>query len=150
MHNGDSNQLSKAAFPPWMQTLRAAVDAELKDDDLQGIVRAFVDKAKQGDEKAARFVLEYLMGGKLAPQNVTIHNHYEANGTAPKQTIVVDSTESRIHTYLEASGSAKPAIIAADLGLPVDAVKEALKSEWFVNEGGAWRIAKASDRKSRY
>ena len=148
MNNGEPNQISKTAFPPWMQSLRKAVDAELKEGDLQEIVRAFIDKAKSGDDKAARFVLEYLMGGKLAPQNVTIHNHYDVNNHLVSQTLDVTDVEIRVRDYLEVAGQAKPHVIAADLELPVERVQAALRSDWFIGETNGYCLASSKRRRA--
>lgn len=130
-----------------MQALRDAVDAELTEEDMQGIVRAFVDKAKQGDEKAAKFVIEYLMGGKFVPQSLTINNHYGNDGpTYPGRTIEVGrpSNRDRVYSYLEAAGPTKPAVIAADLELPLKTVTGTLNHKWFEKTGNGFQIARTN------
>lgn len=144
--NGEARKL--ASLPPWMESLRAAVDAELKGDDLQGIVRAFVDKAKKGDERAARFVIEYLMGGKFAPTEVTIHNHFGGSAEAEEKPLrTVESynptPQDLVVNYLEAAGKAKPAVIAADVNLPLKTVTGILNSKRFTRDGEFYLISHA-------
>lgn len=140
-------------FPPWMQALRHAVDQNVTADDLDGIVKAFVEKAKKGDEKAARFVIDYLMGGKLAPQQVTINNHFQTDPDR-KPSPVSDAIpcreqplKERIYVYLEAAGPTKAKKIAQELDLPLALIQPELENEWFTESSGTWRIAKAGDRR---
>jgi len=123
-----------------MAELRSAVDAEITEEDTKAIVRAFVDKAKNGDERAAKFVLEYLMGGKFTPQSVEIHNHY-----GEPRPIEVEprelSARERIYAYLQASGPTKAAVIAADLDMPLKTVTGTLNHSWFKRNGQTAEIA---------
>ena len=50
--------------------LRAALLREVKEGDVQAIIRKMIAKAKQGNVEAARLVLDRLFG--KPPQNVTL------------------------------------------------------------------------------
>lgn len=107
-----------------------------------------MDKAKQGDERAARFVIEYLMGGKFAPTEITVHNHYGDVPSAEEQPVRTielpqPTSRDRVFSYLEAAGSAKAAVIAADLNLPLKTVTGVLNHKWFKKDGERYEIARA-------
>jgi hypothetical protein len=67
--------------PPWMQAMREAAERKLTGDVMERIIDAQIRKAEQGDQRAARFVLDYL-GGAMALKGATFnqHNHYYASG----------------------------------------------------------------------
>ena len=140
------NSRTTSPLPAWLQVTRDAVAAEIKDEDMKAIVRAFVEKAKKGDEKAAKFVIEYLMGAKHTPQQLTIENHYHGvDPDAPRA--VTDQTplsdRERIQMYLEAAGTSKPAVIAADLNLPFRTVTGILNHKSFRQTVDGWEISHA-------
>lgn len=49
--------------PQWIQDMRAAVSAALKPEDVKVMIQRQVDKAKEGDVAATKFVLDYVLGG---------------------------------------------------------------------------------------
>jgi hypothetical protein len=53
----------KNVVPPWIQSMRDAIAASVTPDDIKAMVQAQVKKAKDGDERATRFVLEHVLGG---------------------------------------------------------------------------------------
>ena len=83
-------------LPAWIKQMRAAVRESVSDEDLQAIIQAQVDKAKEGDQKAAKFVLDQL--GQLASlKGVKIeqHNHhYHAGGEAGESDGEAQTDES--------------------------------------------------------
>lgn len=76
-----SNNLpAPSGVPEWAQRLRQAAFDGITEEDMAAIVRAQVDKAKAGDQQAAKFVLEYLVGIGAPAKSITqTINHY---GTA--------------------------------------------------------------------
>ncbi|MDB5297794.1 MAG: hypothetical protein JWO31_3777 [Phycisphaerales bacterium] len=70
--------------PPWLQSLRDAMSGSIKGDDLQSIMQAQVDKAKEGDMRAASFVFNQahkLMAAQAQqapPVTIVQNNYYDA------------------------------------------------------------------------
>lgn len=110
--------------------LEQMVEQHIAEDDLKTIVTTFVEKAKSGHEPSARFVIDYLLGGRKTPQSVTVNqffgdgdqeSHTLVGATAPEATAL-----DQVSIYLSAAGRATPKLIAADTGLPESEVVSVL------------------------
>ena len=56
--------------------LRAAVFDGVSEGDVAEVVQGITKRAKDGDPQALKYFFEYVLGGKLAPQNATQNNFY--------------------------------------------------------------------------
>lgn len=74
-------EIVPAGVPEWAQRLRQAAFNGVTEQDMAAIVKAQVEKAKAGDERAAKFVLEYLVGIGAPARAITQNNYYRGNGT---------------------------------------------------------------------
>lgn len=136
--------------PNWLMGLRSAVASSVSADDVTAIIQAQVEKAKNGDEKAAKFVLDYVMGpnGKSA-QSIT-QNVFHVHLPSEDSSNVIDASaqqslnlRQKIYTLLEASGPLTPGQIAANLSMDHDEVLEALDHHWFKSiRGGQYGLTK--------
>lgn len=66
-------------IPEWIAAMREAALGSLSRDELVSICRAQVQKAVGGDEKAARFVIEYLLGGLGMKGATFVQNNFSGN-----------------------------------------------------------------------
>lgn len=63
-------------LPTWITLMREAAIKCVKPEDIEQIVKAQVDKAKAGDEKALKFVFEQVLGGASMKGATFIQNVY--------------------------------------------------------------------------
>lgn len=68
----------------WQEKLRQAIFESVTEEDVKGIVRAQVDKAKAGDKAALKFVMEYIVGAKNQPTKLVQQNYYQDVATAAR------------------------------------------------------------------
>jgi hypothetical protein len=88
--NGRARPLALAEtmeLPAWMQSIRDAVSQSIKPEDLKAIMGKQIEKAKQGDERAAKFVMDQArnfseMRGMTLVQNNNYYN-VAAGAVAP-------------------------------------------------------------------
>lgn len=70
-----------AALPDWMMSIRNAITGAIGADDLSEILKVQIEKAKKGDEKAARFVLDQAKAfADLRGVSITQNNNYYNDG----------------------------------------------------------------------
>jgi hypothetical protein len=65
--------------PPWLKALRESMAGAIEPSDLKEIMQAQVDKAKQGDERAAKFVFNQahrMMQAEQQKRLTVIQNNY--------------------------------------------------------------------------
>lgn len=69
-------------LPPWMKALREAMTGSITGDDITQVMKAQVDKAKEGDLRAASFVMNQahkLMAtqSQQCPATIVQNNYYD-------------------------------------------------------------------------
>lgn len=66
--------------PAWMAKLRAAAQKHITENDIEAIVAKQVEKAKDGDQAALKFVFDQVLGGASFKGatfvQTTTHHHY--------------------------------------------------------------------------
>jgi hypothetical protein len=83
-------------LPPWLVALRDAMGSSIAGDDLKLIMKAQIDKAKEGDIKAANFVMSQAHKMLQAEQKkVTIVQNNYYDGADPDATIDPDDDQRR-------------------------------------------------------
>lgn len=65
-------------LPPWMLALRQAAEEAINTTDVSEIVKKQVELAKGGDQRAAKFVFDQLLGGAALKGATFIQNNYAA------------------------------------------------------------------------
>lgn len=80
-------------LPPWVQTMRAAAMKVIKQEDVEAMVKAQVDKAKKGDEKAMKFVFEQILGGAQMKGATFVQNNYQLESNAAAAAPAVSSRQ---------------------------------------------------------
>ena len=125
-----------------METAKSLVS----ESDIEAILRKQVDKAKAGDDRAARFVLDFVGKAHAAPQPVNatqniIHVHVPAGVSADGE----DGLRIKTLALIEASGPLTPGQVAAQLGADPAAVERAVDHPWFKAAGGG-RLRLAAQR----
>jgi hypothetical protein len=70
----ESLSRSQADIVTWQQTLRGALVNSITVEDIQQIVAKQLDKAKKGDETAAKFIISQIVNGgpaiKMSQTNI--------------------------------------------------------------------------------
>lgn len=86
MSNMKRNEMSsqESQLPAWIQLMRDAVLKCIKQEDIEAMVNKQVEKAKAGDEKAMKFVMEQILGGAALKGATFVQNNYAQE--APRQT----------------------------------------------------------------
>ncbi|MEP0846043.1 MAG: hypothetical protein HRF50_04380 [Phycisphaerae bacterium] len=65
-----------AVMPPWMAAMRKAAMGAISEQDVQAIVRAQIEAAKQGDRHAIKFVFDYILGGNTMKGGTFVQNNF--------------------------------------------------------------------------
>lgn len=121
------NGLAKSR-PAWMERASSLVS----DDDLSAILSKQVEKAKNGDDRAARFVLDFVGKQQQTPtvtnatQNVF---HIHVHGEPPRDES--ESLRLKCLALVEHAGPLTAGQIAAQLGIEPDQVEAAVKHPAF-------------------
>lgn len=130
--------------PTWLVTLREAINKTITPDAIEKMLLAQVEKAKEGDAKALKLVMELAAQQPQQAVNATqnvFHVHLPAGATANEDPVRV-----KVFAALEALGPMSPQEIASNTGLDKSAVEESLDHPWFAvdSRGGhprRWTIA---------
>jgi hypothetical protein len=77
-HNPNPDHLPDptGGLPPWMALMRQAAMKCIRPGDIEAMIQAQVDKAKKGDERAAKFVFDQVLGGATLKGATFIQNVY--------------------------------------------------------------------------
>lgn len=82
----DNGMTRQPNLPPWMTAMRQAAASAITEQDLKAIVQKQVEKAKEGDPNAVKFVFDLAMGG--APKGATFVqniNHFHGDEANPQK-----------------------------------------------------------------
>lgn len=74
------------ALPAWVQKMRSAAQAAITEQDIREIVAKQVERAKQGDEKAMKFVFDQVLGGAAMKGATFVQNNYAVEEPAAAKT----------------------------------------------------------------
>ena len=77
-----SGEIDRASIVAWQTELRIAVFDAVKASDIREILRAQIEKAKNGDARAAEFVLRYCVG----TPTVRVDQRVQVDRAAPSAT----------------------------------------------------------------
>lgn len=151
----------------WADRLRAAAYDAVKESDIQEVIQAQLVKAKAGDQKAAKFVLDFLTGGapKVQLQKVVV---YKQSRTVQRQAKprpgerhnpdLDDAMEARptaapveagpsvrvlrrlAALFLHANGPCPGPGLAAELEVSAEELETVLECEWFALTAGKWTL----------
>lgn len=116
-----------------LYTVLRTVEAE----DMEEIVQKQVEKAKAGDGKAARMLMDMVQAGQPVPE-VSVQ----------QQVVVAESgkpdwrQEARkiIACLIAFSGPQTTQEVAAKLRFTAPGVTEVLECDWFEKDGGKWHL----------
>ncbi len=155
-----------AGIGAWAEKLREAAFDAVKAEDITAIIASQVEKAKAGDQAAARFVLGYLTG-QAAPkvekviERVKIIDRRGGKGVrsaervrvesapaAPPVPVAIDSPSARqlrklAALYLIANRPCRKAELERELEVETSTLDAVLAHEWFALDGGLWAITPA-------
>lgn len=112
MKNEVTSQQSQ--IPPWIQMMRDAAMKCIKPEDIEAMVTKQVEKAKAGDEKAMKFVMEQILGGASLKGATFVQNNYAAETPQPpkRDTQITEITEIARQAYVHEKA---PAVNASHL-----------------------------------
>ena len=135
--NGTPARVSQpAGQPPWLMAFRAAIAKTITTEAIEEMLEAQVTKAKKGDSKALKLVMELASHGQSAasqPVNATqnvFHVHL------PEERSVDDPLRVKIYAFLEAMGPHSAGEIAANIGVDPATVEDSLDHPWFLSGKG--------------
>ena len=109
-------------LPAWIQRARNAVSEAITEDDIKQIVKKQVELAKSGDQRACRFIFDFLLGGTKPPNltqnvfNVQLGSSVETEQVPPSGVLL------KVHAVLEAMGPLTAKQIAANINVSVEDV----------------------------
>lgn len=116
----------------------------VSEDDMEAIVRVQVRRARNGEEKAARLVIDMLQAGLATPcaepasPDVYV-NQTVLNVASNSVCSVQDRRESIVH-LLAQSGPQSPIAIQEHITCSLAQVNEALNHPWFEREADGWHL----------
>lgn len=73
--------------PPWIQEMRDVVAKSISTEDVKAMIEAQVKKAKEGDERALKFVFEYVLGGMDLRGATFVQKNYSGKRGAKPATV---------------------------------------------------------------
>lgn len=152
----------------WAEKLREAAYDAVKEADVQELIKSLMEKAKAGDLKAAKFVMDFLTGGapKVQMQTVIVHKRTKttqrqapppAKGErhspdldelmeARPRPAALDASPSvkvlrRLAALsLNANGPSPGPALAAQLEVTAEELETVLECDWFALKGGHWSL----------
>jgi len=148
----------------------------ITDADMGEMMKAIMQKAKEGDMKAAKFVLEFLGAHKPPPPNVTVHLHKSKRTSESRQTHEgrpaptpakagdpaagpvpappskapdpphVTVLRRMAALILHTAGGTPATGLAGQLGVDQEGLTHLLTHDWFTAVGGRWELTAAGRR----
>lgn len=106
-------------LPPWMLALRTAAQQSITAEDITQIVKKQVERAKSGDERAIRFVFDYVLGGSGMKGATFVQNNFPAGDSPTKPTAARPGTNSKLSAMQRRAAAGIP-LNRADDGPEVD------------------------------
>ena len=95
-------------LPPWLVAVRKIAADVVKESDIREIITKQLELAKKGDQRAARFVLDYLNGGNL--RGITlVQNFFGDEGDPRSKTQERPGTAKKIKVMQRRVASGMPA-----------------------------------------
>ena len=87
---------AEECLPPWMQAMRALARSEVQEGDIKEIVQSQIKRAKDGDQKAIKFVFEQLLGGAELKGATFIQNNYHGGESPERPTKAKPGSKAKI------------------------------------------------------
>lgn len=140
-HTDGAVALQAPALPPWLIAMRQAVSDAVSPDDIKEMIQAQVKRAKEGDAKALKVVMELM--GSNQPINLTQNNFEITTPAAPSdRRSRTRDLKGKIFAILSAPRQPPmtPGQIAACVGEEFEDVEQVLETcDWFAsNTQGEW------------
>ena len=85
-HENNNLPATGDALPPWVVKMRQAAQSVIQPSDIEAIVRKQVDKAKEGDPAALKFVFEQVLGGAALKGATFVQNNFTSESRPDKPT----------------------------------------------------------------
>lgn len=152
----------------WAEKLREAAYNAVKETDVEELMQVYLKKAKEGDQKAAKFVLDFLTGGapKVQLQTVIVHKKTRSSqrqaradraapnpGEAPARPPAAEPGGPSVRVlrrlachFLSANGPSPGPALTAHLELNPDELETVMECELFALKGGQWSLTPAGKR----
>ncbi len=115
--NGQAAPL--ATLPNWMMAMRQAAMDAISEKDVKAIVRSQIDKAKQGDRNALRFVFDYVLGGQQMRGATFVQNNNYGDASPNQPTTARPGTTRKLGAMRRRAEAGLP-LTADDDGPEVD------------------------------
>ncbi len=108
--NGQDKALAPFGVPPWIDKMRRAAMDAITDADIKAIVQKQVEKAKEGDPNALKFVFDQVLGGAQlkGATFVQTNHHYGEDAQPDKPTHALPGTKPKIAAMAARAASGRP------------------------------------------
>jgi len=84
-------------LPPWMQAMRDALAGTITQEELTAVMKAQIEKAKEGNTRAAKFVFDQVRLNTAPEHTTLIQNNYHDGAKPPKKpTPALPGSEEKI------------------------------------------------------
>lgn len=113
-------------------------------DDIKEIVEKQTEKAKSGDSKAAKLLIDMIQAGSTERSVTHMQQAVVVDGTDKKQRFLSETRE-QIVSIIAAEGPKQSARLAELLHAPLPHILEALNDhEWFEKKQNGWHVTDAA------
>ncbi len=82
--------------PPWIAAMRAAAQAQIKQSDIEEIVKNQIASAKNGNKDAIKFIFEQVLGGAAPRAGTNIQNNYYDGKSPNAPTAALPGTPEKV------------------------------------------------------
>lgn len=116
MSNMKRNEMSsqESQLPAWIQLMRDAAMKCIKQEDIELMVTKQVEKAKAGDEKAMKFVMEQILGGAALKGATFVQNNYAREAPPARDTQITEINQIAKQAFVQEKA---PAAVGNTAGL---------------------------------
>ncbi|MBM3983833.1 MAG: hypothetical protein FJ304_26915 [Planctomycetes bacterium] len=132
------------ALPPAEVLRRNLLYAMLKavgEDDMAAIVARQVEKAKDGDTRSARLVIELVQASATAPSPTHMQQAIVVTGQEKEIRFLSDTRRNLVH-LLNSAGSMTTVEVARAMHLRLNDAAGALDHDWFVKSQDRWYLTR--------
>jgi hypothetical protein len=124
--------------------LYAMLDA-VKEDDMAAIVSKQIEKAREGDTRSARLMIELVQAGASASTPTHMQQAIVVTGQEKEIRFLSDARRNLVH-LLSASGPLSTVEVARAMHLKLNDAAGALDHPWFHKEREHWELTSQARR----
>jgi hypothetical protein len=130
------------ALPPaevLRRNLLYAMLQAVSEDDVAAVVARQVEKAKDGDTRSARLVIELVQASATAPSPTHMQQAIVVTGQEKEIRFLSDTRRNLVH-LLSSAGPMTTVEVARAMHLKLNDAAGALDHDWFVKSQDRWHL----------